>query len=203
METGPGALRDIDTPEDYCAGGRRAVYNHDSVPGGTMRWLASFALLCLFLGALLGGFILGAGLVFVLDRAASGSVGRRLAVAERDLGEARRSLESARELGRGLERGLDASRDLAQGCALEIDRAIGEAERVGDASAELSSSLERCERSLELSEASLKEARAAAARRSELELWLWRGAAFVGPARGSLRPGLRPLPIATLRPGRA
>ena len=49
---------------------------------------------------------------------------------------------------------------------------------------ELSSSLGRCERSLALSEASLREARAAAAR-NELELWIWRGAAVLGVAAGA------------------
>jgi len=89
-------------------------------------------------GAILGGTILGAilggALVFFLDRSTSGSIGQKLGIAQRDLGEARRSLESARELGRGLERGLVEAQGIARGCTLEIERAIGAADRIVDSS---------------------------------------------------------------------
>jgi hypothetical protein len=75
---------------------------------------------------------------------------------------------------------LEASLRDARSSLIELSARLSES---ATRAAELSSSLERCERSLDLSEASLKEARSAAARNA-LELWIWRGAAFVGLAAG-------------------
>ncbi len=80
---------------------------------------------------------------------------------------------------------LKASLRDAQGTLIELSTRLAES---ATRASELSSSLERCEKSLVLSEASLKEAREAAARR-DVELWLWRGAAVVGVVAGAVGVG--------------
>jgi septal ring factor EnvC (AmiA/AmiB activator) len=89
-------------------------------------------------------------------------------------------LESSAEASSADSRSLEASLKDARSSLTELSSKLSESET---RAAALSSSLERCAKSLELSEASLREARALAAR-NELELRLWRGAAFVGLAVG-------------------
>ena len=87
------------------------------------------------------------------------------------------SAEDSSEDSRLLKTSLEDARSRLSELSMRL---IESATRAG----ELSSSLERCERSLALSEASLREARMAAARR-DTELWLWRGAAVLGVAVGA------------------
>lgn len=144
-----------------------------------MRWLASFALLALFSSASSWAQPSSSSSTAAPPGASAGSSQSQSATWERLDDLLNRLVSSAEDSSADSKRLGDSLRD-ARASLTELSARLSES---ATRAAELSSSLERCERSLELSEASLKEARAAASR-SELELWLWRGAAFVGVAAG-------------------
>ena len=78
------------------------------------------------------GVVLGAAAVFGFDRLPARSLGAQLAITQRDLGSARRDLESARANGADLERRLSAAQDSARAGAAAFDAALLSASRLSD-----------------------------------------------------------------------
>jgi chromosome segregation ATPase len=142
-----------------------------------MRWLVSFALLLWFSSA--SSWASSSSSTAQLPEASEGGSPSLKPTWER-LDDLLRRLESSAEDSSSGSRLLRDSLEDARERLTELSARLTES---STRASELSSSLERCERSLALSESSLREARAASARR-ELELRLWRWAAVVGLAAG-------------------
>jgi hypothetical protein len=144
-----------------------------------MRWVISLALCALLSPALSWAEAPSSSSTAPSREASDRGSGSQSATWER-LDELLRLLESSAEDSSADSARLEASLRDARSSLTELSARLSESQTRASA---LSSSLAACARSLELSEASLREAKALAAR-SELELRLWKGAAFVGLAVG-------------------
>jgi hypothetical protein len=144
-----------------------------------MRWLVSLALCASFLPALSWAQVPSSSSTESSQAASGVSSSSPNATWER-LDDLLNQLERSAEDSSADSERLEASLRDARSSLTELSTKLSESQTQVS---ELSSSLTLCARSLELSETSLKEAKALAAR-NELELRFWKGAAFVGLALG-------------------
>jgi len=149
-----------------------------------VKWLAFFALLASFFWAPLSAQSSSSPSTERLP-AASGSASSSLKPTWERLDELLKSLEDAALDSSDDSARLRTSLEDARSELTALSKTLDESRTRAD---ELSSSLERCERSLALSEESLKEAQAAA-RRRDFELWAWRAAAVLGLTAGAIGLG--------------